>query len=139
MSVPPEITRLVAEWEDALRRGDAAACAALYTEDGVIYLFSEPLRARGRGEIAAMHRAWIDTGEINQQFKVLEARLEETQGYFLAAWSGDFPQASGAYETFSGKVVTVLERNAGGPWQFHISSVNAGARAMPEQVELPSG
>ena len=79
------IELLVERGLDALKRHDAATCAALFTEDGVIVSPWAP-PARGLDAIRATHQAWFDEGEANKRLTVLEANASGDLAYCLLAW-----------------------------------------------------
>lgn len=119
-----EIEALVAGLLDAFRRLDAADCAALYADDGLIISPYGP-PARGRAEIQATHQSWFDEGETNKCLTLLDASSDGGLGYCVLAYAGDYAQSDGSYVTHSGTSVNVLRRLADGTWKIHISSLNA--------------
>jgi hypothetical protein len=66
------IESLVAMLLEAIKRRDSAACAALFTDDGLILSPYGP-SSRGTDEIAATHQAWFDEGETNKRMTLLDA------------------------------------------------------------------
>ncbi len=121
------IELLVERLLDALERHDAAACAALFTGDGVIISPWAP-PARGLDAIRATHQAWFDEGEANKRLTVLEADANGDLAYCLLVWSGDYRQSDGSVATYSGTSVNVLQRHANGDWNIRVQSLNSDAR-----------
>ena len=117
------IERLVAKLLEAFQRHDAAACAALFTQDGLILSPYGP-PAKGGDEIRATHQSWFDEGETNKQLKLLQADSSGEIGYCVLAYAGDYLQPDGSYATDRGKSVNVLKKQADGSWKIHISSLN---------------
>lgn len=124
----PAATPLRAEIQALLDRmaavysaGDAAACAALYTEDGAIYSpFAPPVH--GRAAIETVHRDWTGGGAGDKRLTVIDAGGEEDLAWCLAAFSEDSM-------TDSGTSLNILERQPGGNWLIRISSLNADETA----------
>jgi len=129
MTISQDIEALVRRLEALLRSGDVAGCTSLYSEDGVIYSFAEPSVARGRPGIEAMHRCWLDVGEINQYIFVHDARMEGDLGYCAAMWRADSPQDDGSHIPAAGTVLCALKRRSDGVLQFHTSSLTIGTVA----------
>ena len=120
------IELLVERLLDALKRHDAATCAALFTDDGVIISPWAP-PARGPDAIRATHQAWFDEGEANKRLTVLEANASGDMAYCLLAWSGDYPRSDGSVATYGGTSVNVLQRHANGDWKIQVQSLNSDA------------
>ena len=115
---------LVGALLEALQRQDAAACAALFTTDGLILSPYGP-PARGRDEIRATHQAWFDEGETNKRLTLLAADAGGNLGYCVLSYAADYRQSDGTFTTDSGKSVNVLTRQGNGDWQIQISSLTA--------------
>jgi uncharacterized protein (TIGR02246 family) len=109
------------------QRHDAATCAALFTDDGVIISPWAP-PARGPDAIRATHQTWFDEGEATKRLTVLEAKASGDLAYCLLAWSGDYPQSDGSIATYSGTSVNVLQRHAKGDWKIQVQSLNSDAK-----------
>jgi len=119
-----DVDGLVTALLDALQRHDAAACAALFTEDAVLLSPWGP-PAHGAAEIRATHQGWFDEGERNKRLRLLDAGASGDLGYCLLAWAGDYLQPDGSCTTHSGRSVNVLRRSADGRWKICLSSLNA--------------
>lgn len=120
------IKSLVAQLLDALQRHDAAACAALFTGDGLILSPYGP-PASGTDAIRATHQSWFDEGETNKRLTLLEADAGGDLGYRVLAYAGDCLQPDGRYATDRGRSVNVLRRQTDGAWRIQISSLNTDA------------
>jgi len=123
-SVQAGIEGLIAKLLDASRQHDAAACAALFTDDGSI-LSPYSVGVRGRKAIEATHKEWFDEGETNKRLDLLEFGASGDVGYCILTYAGDYLQSDGSYVTESGKSVNVLRRQHGGEWKIHVSSLNS--------------
>lgn len=120
---PEGIELLVARLLEALQRHDAAACAALFTDDGLVLSPYGP-PARGRAAILATHQSWFDEGETNKRLTLQEADASGELGYCILAYAGDYLQPDGSYTTDRGRSVNVLRRQVDGDWKIQVSSLN---------------
>ena len=98
-------------FEDAMRKGDTAAVAAMYTEDGVI-LPPNHARVQGREGIAAFMKEMTDAG-LSLKLTPMDEWVEGTLGV-----------RSGSYVLFDkelkeidhGKWIEVWNKGADGKW-----------------------
>lgn len=91
----------------AYRAGDAAGCAALFTEDARLLSPYAP-EARGRPAIEALHRVWTAHG-AGKTLTVIDAGRDGATAWFLLAYGeGD--------ATGDGKSLNVLRREPDGQW-----------------------
>jgi|GEM_PF-967844 len=118
------IEALVTTLLEASRQHDAAACAALFTENGRI-LSPYGAEARGREAIEFTHKEWFDEGETNKRLELLEAGASGDVGYCILAYAGDYLQPDGSHTTESGKSVNVLKQRSNGDWKIHVCSLNS--------------
>lgn len=100
----------------AYRAGDARACAAVFTEDALLFSADAP-PAEGRAAIAALHEIWTQGGE-NKTLTVVDAA-----GAGEVAW-GRAVFAEGA-ETGEGNSLFACVRSADGPWRIKVCSITA--------------
>lgn len=100
---------------------DAAACAALYADDGVVISpFGPP--AIGRDAIRDAHEAWFLDGETNKVMTVIRAGIDGKTGHCLVAFSADVPGDAGP-ERFHGASLNTLART-NDRWLMTHSSLN---------------
>jgi uncharacterized protein (TIGR02246 family) len=116
VTIRQELQSLCDAYVAAYRAGDAAGCAAVFTEDGVMFsAFAPP--ARGRAAIAALHQDWT-AGGAGKTLTVVQAA-----GSGDVAWcAADFAEG---HETGEGHSLCVLARIPGGPWRIRICSLTA--------------
>ena len=117
------IELLVARLLEALQRHDAAACAALFTDDGLVLSPYGP-PAQGRDAIRATHQSWFDEGETNKRLTLQAADASGELGYCILAYAGDYLQTDGSTATDRGRSVNVLRRQIDGDWKIQVSSLN---------------
>ena len=124
MTILKEMEQLVAALLRAYQAKDAAACAALYSEDGAVYSPYAP-PAMGRAAIQKLHQDWLDEGDTNKRLEILEAGGDSDIAYVLLAYAGDTPQEDGGVITESGTSLNLCQRQPDGSWRIHISSLTS--------------
>jgi ketosteroid isomerase-like protein len=106
VSLPPELDRVLRDYEKAWRAGDAAALASLFAEDGFV-LQSERPPTRGRLAIQAGYQGY---GGSPLRLRALDFATEDTIGYIIGAYGyGEMPGDTG-------KFTLTLRRTPGEPW-----------------------
>jgi ketosteroid isomerase-like protein len=105
VALPPDLDRVLRDYEAAWQRRDAAALADLFTEDGFV-LAQGKAPVRGR---AAIREAYADAGGA-LFLRALAYATEGPLGYIL----GGFTHRAGAPD--AGKFVLILRRGTGGRW-----------------------
>lgn len=116
MTIRQELQAHCDAYVAAYRAGDAAGCAAAFTDDGVMHsAFAPP--ARGRAAIAAQHAAWT-VGGVGKTLTVVEAAGSGDVAWFVA----DFAEG---HETGAGHSLCACTRTPGGSWQIRVCSLTA--------------
>jgi uncharacterized protein (TIGR02246 family) len=117
MSIRLEAQALMDRYAQAYRTGDAAGCAALFTEGATLY---SPYSgaARGRDAIEALHRVWTEHESDSKTLTVLDAGSSGDLGWCLAAYSG-------GEVTDNGTSLNILARLPDGRWLILMCSLNA--------------
>ena len=118
VQLPPELDRVLRDYERMWKAGDAAALVMLFTEDGFVMQPGKP-PVRGR---EAMKR--VDTGQGGGALKLraLAFAQADTVGYIIGAYGyGDAPGDMG-------KFTLTLRRQRGGKWLI-ASDMDNGSRA----------
>ncbi|MGH7558052.1 MAG: YybH family protein [Gemmatimonadota bacterium] len=119
-TVRSEIESINDRFEQALLAHDAAAIAAIYTEDALVLPPSAP-RTEGRAAIEAMFSSWFEQVPASDTFTL-------TTDQIVLAESGEIAYEIGTYQTSgtapsgetyeeSGKYLGVWE-NVGGEWKM---------------------
>ena len=118
VSLPPELDRVLRDYERAWRAGDASALAALFAEDGFV-LQGGRAPVRGRD---AIRTAYTGQGGAGLRLRALAYSVADTVGYILGAYGhGETPGDQG-------KFTLTLRRSRGGPWQIFSDMDNASIR-----------
>ena len=117
ITLPPELDRVLRDYESAWRDGDGARLAALFVEDGFAIQNGSPLR-RGRRAIAEGVSA--PGGQL-------------TLAAYAYAASGETAHIVGGYRYpdtrgQGGRFVLALRKGAGGRWLIAADLDNAGPR-----------
>lgn len=106
VDLPPELERVLHDYERGWRTGDAAALASLFTEDGWV-LPSGGAPVRGREGIEERYRS--AGGPL--RLRALSYRTDGSVGYIVGAYGYDDRE-----EGDVGKFVLALHRDADGRW-----------------------
>ena len=116
-SLPPELDRVLRDYERAWAAKDARALADLFTEDGFVLADGSP-PVRGR---EAIRQAYSDAGGP-LWLRSLGHATDGDVGYILGVYTHkpDGPLA--------GKFVLTLRRHSGGPWLIAADMDNSIAR-----------
>jgi uncharacterized protein (TIGR02246 family) len=116
-----EIERLRDEWVAASERDDAAAVAALYTDDAVVASPDDP-PAEGREAIQAL---WTRNFPMASGLEVRSAKLEASGdfAYDYGEFSQRITPPKGKPMDVTGKYLVVLKRQPDGAWKIakHVS------------------
>lgn len=106
--LPAALDRVLRDYEQAWRTGDAKALAGLFAEDGFILQSNQP-PVRGR---AAIEAAYAGQGSSPLRLRALAYAAEESTGYIIGAYT------YGSNVGDTGKFTLTLKRVAGGPWMI---------------------
>jgi hypothetical protein len=122
-ALPPDLDRVLRDYERAWRAGDARAIASLFTEDGVLLQNYRP-PIRGRAAIQAVYE-----GERGSplRLRALAYAGGDTVGYIVGGYRyGDAPHDIG-------KFTITLQRALGKPWLISsdMDSMNTPPKPRP--------
>ncbi|HEL3255334.1 YybH family protein [Stenotrophomonas maltophilia] len=116
-ALPATLDRVLRDYEQAWRSGDAKALAALFAEDGFV-LQSNQLPVRGRSAIEA---AYAGQGGSPLRLRALAYSLEGSTGYIIGAYR------YGNNVGDTGKFTLTLKRVGDGPWLIFSDMDNGNA------------
>ncbi|WP_081422659.1 YybH family protein [Xanthomonas cannabis] len=106
VALPPELDRVLRDYEHAWRKGDASALAALFAEDGFLLRSDRP-PIRGR---IAIQAAYEGSSGGPLRLRSLGFSAEDKIAYIIGAYGyGDAPGDIG-------KFTLTLHRAPGKPW-----------------------
>ncbi|TIV19499.1 MAG: DUF4440 domain-containing protein [Mesorhizobium sp.] len=117
MSIRDDLQEIWDFYVAAYRSGDAAGCAAIFTDDAEVHSPYGP-PARGRAEIEALHGVWVQHAGPNKTLEVIEVGSSENLAWTLAAYSEG--EAVG-----NGTSLSVFERQPNGGWLIRVCSLNS--------------
>jgi ketosteroid isomerase-like protein len=105
VSLPPELARVLTDYENAWRAKDAAALSRLFAEDGFVLSGGRP-PVRGRASIEKHY-----TGQGGPlSLRAFAYAAEGSSGYILGGYSGQPGMAD------EGKFTLTLKKGADGRW-----------------------
>jgi ketosteroid isomerase-like protein len=116
VDLPPELARVLRDYEKAWQARDAAALAELFAEDGFVMASSKP-PVRGRD---AIRKAYASSGGA-LALRALAYATEGSVGYIIGAFGG----SAGGPD--SGKFILAL-KNENGRWLIAADIDNANRR-----------
>ena len=115
--LPPDLDRVLRDYERAWRAGDAVALASLFAVDGFLLQSNQP-PVRGRTAIRA---AYEGRGGGPLRLRALAFAADDTTGYIIGAYGyGDAPGDTG-------KFTLTLRRALGEPWLIFSDMDNSDA------------
>lgn len=117
VTLPPELARVLTDYETAWRAKDAAALARLFAEDGFVLSSGAP-PVRGR---AAIEKAYAGAGGA-LVLRALAFATEGRIGYII----GGFTRKAG--EPDVGKFTLTLKKDASGTWLIASDMDNGNER-----------
>ncbi len=116
-ALPATLDRVLRDYEQAWRTGDARALAALFAEDGFV-LQSNQLPVRGR---SAIEVAYAGQSGSPLRLRALAYSVEGSTGYIIGAYR------YGNNVGDTGKFTLTLKRVGDGPWLIFSDMDNGNA------------
>lgn len=117
ITLPPELDRVLRDYERDWRANNATQLSLQFTEDGFVLSSGHP-PVRGRASIAEAYTG--RGGPLN--LAALAYATSDTVGYIVGTYGG--PDAA----THTGKYLLALRRLPGGPWLIAADMDNASTR-----------
>jgi ketosteroid isomerase-like protein len=127
IELPPELDRVLRDYEKAWQARDAAALAQLFTEDGFVLSNGKP-PVRGR---AAIENAYAKSGGP-LSLRAFAYSIDGATGYIIGGY-GASPAAPP-----DGKFVLALRKGTGGKWLIAADMDNSNARPRPAPAPAPA-
>ncbi|HYS53143.1 MAG TPA: DUF4440 domain-containing protein [Thermoanaerobaculia bacterium] len=119
VTLPPDLARVLTDYEAGWRNGDGAALASLFTEDGFVLPNGNP-PVRGRGAIREYYKG--PGGPL--VLRALAFATDGPVGYII----GGFARQQGQPDV--GKFTLTLRKNSDGRWLI-VSDMDNGNRRQP--------
>ncbi len=111
------------EWMEAVKRGDPASLAALYTEDATL-LPPNSEAIRGRQGIEAFFKAGMQMGISEATLETVDVEYLGDVAYEVGAYTMKIEPEGGQATADKGKYVVVWKRDGDGPWQLAVDMWN---------------
>ena len=121
VALPPQLDRVLRDYERAWRSGDARSLAALFSVDGFV-LPNGRAPVRGRDAIA---RHYTGQGGGDLRLRALAYATADTIGYIVGAYGYGDTQGD------MGKFTLTLRRTPGGPWEIFSDMDNGNQPRRP--------
>jgi uncharacterized protein (TIGR02246 family) len=121
------ITSANQNFMDAFRRGDAAAIAALYTDEARL-LPPDAQMMRGREAIQSFWQGAMSMGITEAKLETVEVEAEGNLATEVGRFALTAQPESGEGTTLTGKYVVVW-KNQGGTWKLHVDIWNTNGSA----------
>jgi ketosteroid isomerase-like protein len=111
-----------AGYNEAFNRGDAAGCAAFFTDDVILMAPDEPM-IRGKKAFEEIYRSRMATSSGGTHSnELVEFGVDGDLAYQIGTYA-----IEGANPPEKGKFLNVLKRQADGTWKVAVSMFNSDA------------
>ena len=114
------------QFEEAIARGDAAACAAVYTDDAKILPPDSP-ELTGKQAAQGLWQSIIDMGVKSISLQTLELEEMGDMAVDRGAATVDIQGEGGETMQASGKYIVLWKRQTDGTWKWHWDCFNFDA------------
>ena len=114
------------QFEEAIARGDAAACATVYTEDAKILPPDSPVLT-GKQAAQRLWQSFIDMGVKSVSLQTLDLEDMGDQAIERGAVTVDIQGEGGQTTQALGKFIVLWKRQADGAWKWHWDCFNFDA------------
>ncbi len=134
VALPPQLDRILRNYERAWRAGDAAALAALFAQDGFVLQSNRP-PVRGRAAIRSPYDATYNgRGGGPLQLRALAYSTGDKIGYIIGAYS--YANNPGDTEKFT----LILHRALGERWLIFsdMDNLNATPQRLKQRAMMPA-
>ena len=111
------------QWDDAFNRGDAAAVAALYTEEANLLPPNSPMIVDTEG-IQAVFQGFFDAGGGDLQGTVIDLHVNGDMAHMVGNYTLTIQPEEGDAITDSGKYVEIWKRE-NGRWKIDVGIWNS--------------
>jgi uncharacterized protein (TIGR02246 family) len=114
------VRRVQDSWNAAFNQGDAAAVAALYTDDAIVLPPSHVI-IKGAAAIRDFWQGLVAVGVKGHGMEMVDAEADGGLAFTTGWWWAAGP---GEGERLGGTVVTVMRRQVDGSWKVCVHSWN---------------
>jgi uncharacterized protein (TIGR02246 family) len=117
-SAKDSIEAALVTFEEAYNSGDAAAVAALYTEDAAL-LPPDMARMDGKEAVQSFWQGAMDSGLENLRLETVEVEESGDIAYEVGNFTLAVPSQDGAPADVNGKYIVVWKKGPDGTWRLH--------------------
>lgn len=110
-------------WNAAFNGGDAAAVAALYTEDATVLPHTHAV-VKGTAAIADFWAGLISAGVKDHGIELREVEEEGNLAFSSGKWSATGLAEDGKAVRFEGTIVTIFRKQDDGSWKLCLHTWN---------------
>ena len=121
------VTAAIQTFEDALKRGDAAAIAALYSRDATLLPPDNPMM-KGADAIEAFWQSAMNMGIRGGKLETLEVEARDDLAYEMGRFELTMEPEGSESTTLTGKYVVVWKVGEGN-WRMHVDIWNTNGSA----------
>jgi ketosteroid isomerase-like protein len=118
VALPPELDRVLRDYEKEWSAGNAVGLAALFTADGFVMNPGKPA-VRGTADITALYKT---TSGSPLSLRAFAYATSDTVGYIVGGFARDKASPDG------GKFILLLRRSGRGPWRIAADMDNGNRR-----------
>jgi ketosteroid isomerase-like protein len=118
VTLPPELDRVLRDYEKEWSAGNAAGLAQLFTADGFVMNSGRPA-IRGTEDVTALYKT---TSGSPLSLRAFAYATSDTVGYIVGGFARDKNSPDG------GKFILLLRRTGRGPWKIAADMDNANRR-----------
>lgn len=112
------IRQLAADWRSGWLTGDVDLLLSLYTDDPVLMPQDQPAVV-GKAAIRPLYEAVLKEYDFQSEGTLKEVVVSGDMGYFWSAYTlTATPKAGGEAIQDTGKTVSIVKRESGGPWRI---------------------
>jgi uncharacterized protein (TIGR02246 family) len=106
-------------WNAAFNRGDAAAVAAMYTDDATVLPHTHDV-IRGADKIKEFWVSVIGAGFTDHSIELLDVHADGNLACEIAKWAATGPGKDGQPESYGGSLVNLYEQQGDGSWKCRV-------------------
>jgi uncharacterized protein (TIGR02246 family) len=119
------------EFMEAVKRGDPASLAALYTEDAKV-LVPNVEAISGRQGIQALFKSLMEMGVREVTLETVDVEYLGDVAYEVGAYTLKIEPEGGQAATDKGKYVVIWKRQADGRWKLHVDIWNTNTPLLAQ-------
>ena len=124
MSDIEELQEIVDEWVEAFIAHDLDRIAEHFLPEAAVYQ-PDGRDAEGLDAVLSTQKGWLELGETNKKVEVIDGKISGDVAYYIARYSGDYPNEDGSTYSDSGIVVGVYHKDKDGKWRARVMGMTS--------------